>query len=271
MINRGLPGGKMTAIENAENPTLIRRVEILNLLEEKSHIQIVMLSKLFNVSDVTIRNDLSQLEKKGLLIRTRGGALKQQRVGIDFRLHEKASLHLQEKQRIAKKAREFIKDGDTIILDSGTTTEEIAKNLSTFKNLTVITNAINIAGHLADFPNIKVVVPGGCLRDNSLSLVGSIAEKSLKNYYCDKVFMGVDGVQSGYGISTPNMEEAQFNRIMIEVSSELIVVVDSSKFFKKSFAFIAPISDISTLITDKNIDKQELENLKNANVNVELV
>ena len=260
----------MALNENSENATLNRRVEILKLLEEKGHIQIIMLSNLFKVSDVTIRNDLSQLEQKGMLVRTRGGAIKQQRVGIDIRLSEKASLHFAEKQRIGKKALEFINHGDTIILDSGTTTEEIAKNLSSFKDLTVITNAINIAGQLADYTNIKVVVPGGFLRDNSLSLVGSTAEKSLKNFYCDKVFMGVDGIHTEHGISTPNLEEAQLNRIMIEVASELIVVADSSKFYKRSFAFIAPIADISTLITDKNIDKQELINLQNADVKVVL-
>ena len=109
-----------------ENTTLNRRVKILNLLDEQNHIQIVVLSKLFKVSDVTIRNDLRHLEQKGLLIRTRGGAIKQQRVGLDFRLSEKASQHFADKQRIGRKSREFINSGDTIILDSGTTTLEIA-------------------------------------------------------------------------------------------------------------------------------------------------
>jgi len=257
--------------QNPENATLNRRVKILNMLEEQNHIQIVTLSNLFHVSDVTIRNDLSHLEQKGLLIRTRGGAIKQQRVGLDFRLSEKASQHYAEKQRIGKKAREFINPGDTIILDSGTTTLEIGKNLNDIEELTVITNAINIAALLADLKNIKVVVPGGFLRENSLSLVGATAEDSLKNFHCDKVFMGVDGIDSGYGISTPNIEEAHLNRIMIEVANELIVAADSSKFYKKSFAFIAPISSISTLITDKNIPGEEHNKLRNAGINVTLV
>jgi DeoR family transcriptional regulator of aga operon len=257
--------------QNPENATLNRRVKILNLLEEQNHIQIVKLSALFNVSDVTIRNDLSHLEQKGLLIRTRGGAIKQQRVGLDFRLSEKASQRYAEKQRIGKKAREYVNNGDTIILDSGTTTLEVGKNLADIEKLTVITNAINIAAVLADMKNIKVVVPGGFLRENSLSLVGSTAEDSLKNFHCDKVFMGVDGIDSGYGISTPNIEEAHLNRVMIEVANELIVVADSSKFYKKSFAFIAPISSISTLITDKNIPADEQNKLRNAGLNVVLV
>jgi DeoR family transcriptional regulator of aga operon len=250
-------GDKMDTPEGVENSTLNRRVKILNLIEEQDHIQIVKLSKLFNVSEVTIRNDLSHLEQKGLLIRTRGGAIKQQRVGLDFRLSEKASQHYAEKQRIGKKAREFVNNGDTIILDSGTTTLEIGKNLADFEELTVITNAINIAGH-----------PGGFLRENSLSLVGTTAEDSLKNFYCDKVFMGVDGIDTSYGISTPNIEEAHFNRVMIEVANELIVVADSSKFYRRSFAFIAPISSISTLITDKNIPGEESNKLQTAGVKV---
>jgi len=261
----------MDVLQGEENLTLNRRVKILNLIEEQDHIQIVKLSKLFNVSEVTIRNDLSHLEQKGLLIRTRGGAIKQQRVGLDFRLSEKASQHYAEKQRIGKKAREFVNNGDTIILDSGTTTLEISKNLTDFEELTVITNAINIAGHLADLNNIKVVVPGGFLRENSLSLVGTTAEDSLKNFYCDKVFMGVDGIDTSYGISTPNIEEAHFNRVMIEVANELIVVADSSKFYRRSFAFIAPISSISTLITDKNIPGEESNKLQTAGVKVIMV
>lgn len=258
----------MDTLQGKENTTLDRRVKILNLLEEEEHLQIVKLSKLFSVSEVTIRNDLSHLEQKGLLIRTRGGAIKQQRVGLDFRLSEKASQHRTEKQRIGKKAREFINNGDTIILDSGTTTLELSKNLTDFEDLTVITNAINIAGYLADLKNIKVVVPGGSLRENSLSLVGTTAEDSLKNFYCDKVFMGVDGIDTSYGISTPNIEEAHLNRVMIDVANELIVVADSSKFYRRSFAFISPIPSISTLITDKNIPKEEHHRLHTAGVSV---
>ncbi|MCB0729534.1 MAG: DeoR/GlpR transcriptional regulator [Ignavibacteriae bacterium] len=247
-----------------KDETSQRRSKILEKIEFEGTVRVKELSELHHVSKVTIRNDLDQLEKKNLLVRARGGAMKLQRVGIDYNLNVKSMKHSLEKQAIGKKAAELVKDGETIILDSGTTTLEVAKNLDKFNNLTVITNSLHIAGQMVDTPNVRVIVPGGSLRRNSLSLVGSSAEEILKNYYCDKVFIGVDGIDSNYGISTPNFEEAHLNNVMIDNSREVIVVTDSSKFKHRSFASIAPLSKIHTIVTDKNIpadEKQAIENL----------
>lgn len=254
-----------------KNETAYRRANILERLEDEGQVSVKFLSKFFNVSEVTIRNDLSQLEDKHLLIRTRGGAIKQHRVGLDIKLTVKTKQHLREKQKIAQKAIELICDGDTIILDSGTTTMEFAKNLSKFNNLTIITNALNIAGHLADYKNVTVIMLGGYLRKNSFSLVGPTAENVLRNYFVDKLFLGVDGFISNHGIYTPNIEEAYLNRTMISVSKEVIVVTDSSKFKKRSFAYIAPVSDIHTVITDSNIPADEMQNLENAGLRLIIV
>ncbi len=251
-----------------ENATLTRRASILEELQVRGHVSTSSLSQMFNVSEVTIRNDLMYFEKRGMLFRTSGGAIQNQRVSIDSDLREKSKLHLTEKRRIAKKARTLIQDGDTIILDSGSTTQEIAKNLGDANDLTVITNAINVLAELGNFRNIRVIVPGGLLRNKSLSFVGSMAEKFLREYNCDKVFMGVDGIVSDYGISTPNIEEAHLNNVMIEISRELIVVTDSSKFLRKSFAFIAPVSRISTLITDSKIPESEYSSISNQGVEI---
>ena len=248
--------------------SLDRRAKIIEYLELRGQVKVTDLSDEFKVSEVTIRNDLAQLEEKGLLIRSRGGAIKPQRVSIDYKLYEKSKKNFKEKQAIGKKAAELINDNDTIIIDSGSTTMEVAKNLSQFSNLTVITNALNIASQLVEFNNIKVIMLGGLLRNNSLSLIGPIAENSIKNYFCDKLIIGVDGIDSTYGITTPNIEEAQLNRLMINISKEVIVVTDSSKFLRRSFAFIAPASDIDTVITDSNIPKEEYERLVNAGVKV---
>ena len=251
--------------------SLDRRVKIIEYLETKGQVKVNDLSEEFKVSEVTIRNDLAQLEEKGLLIRSRGGAIKPQRVSIDYKLYEKSKKHFKEKQAIGKKASELINDNDTIIIDSGSTTMEVAKNLSRFNNLTVITNALNIASQLVEFNNVKVIMLGGLLRNNSLSLIGPIAESSIKNYYCDKLIIGVDGINSEYGITTPNIEEAQLNRLMIDISKEVIVVTDSSKFLRRSFAFIAPTSKIDVVITDSNIPKEEHDGLVNAGVKVFIV
>jgi DeoR family transcriptional regulator of aga operon len=248
-----------------------RRAQIIEEIERKGTVKVSTLSAKFGVSEVTIRNDLVQLEKKNILIRAHGGAMKFQRVGVDYELDIKSNKNLLEKQKIGKRASKLIKDGDIIIFDSGTTTLEIAKNLSHLSDLTVITNSLNIAGQLVSLKDVKVIVPGGTLRRKSLSLIGSMAENSIKNYYCDKVFLGVDGIDTKYGISTPNAEEAHLNNIMIDISREVIVVTDSSKFLRISFAFIAPLSKIDTIVTDKNIPDEENLEIENSNTNLFIV
>ena len=251
--------------------TLERRARILEKVDNAGQVEVQILSALYGVSEVTIRNDLAHLEQKNLLLRTRGGAIKQRRVGFDFALAEKQKQHLDEKQRIGRAAVELIKDYDTIILDSGSTTMEIAKNLDRLAHVTVITDALNIASILAEYRNVKVIIPGGSLRENSYSLVGSIAEQNLRNYYCDKLFLGVDGFDARYGVSTPNVEEAQLNRVMVEISREIIVVTDSSKFLRRSFAFITPINNIDMVITDKGVPQEEHNILKNMGVKLLIV
>jgi DeoR family transcriptional regulator, aga operon transcriptional repressor len=256
---------------NDRDKTLERRAKIIEMLEMDGQVKVPRLSEIFNVSDVTIRNDLDQLESKSLLARSRGGALRINRVGIDYHLAVKSKKHSKEKQLIGAKAADLISENDTIILDSGTTTLEVAKNLSNFKDLTVITNALNIAGHLVNLSNVKLIIPGGFLRRNSLSLIGAVAEEGFRHYYCDKLFIGVDGIDSAHGISTPNMEESHLNQVMIELAKEIIVVTDSSKFLRRSFAFITPIDKIHTVITDSNIPKEELQKLINLGIKVIIV
>jgi DeoR family transcriptional regulator of aga operon len=250
--------------------TVSRRALILGQLDKNGQVSVNDLSKSLDVSSVTIRNDLEQLQKKNMLLRARGGAMKiaQNHVGFDYPLSDKQKKHLTEKKEIGKKAAALIEEGNTIILDSGSTTFEIAKNLGDFEDLTVITNAINVANYLAEQKNVNVIVPGGTLRNHSLSLVGVIAEKGFRNYFCDKLFLGVDGFDTSYGISTPNIEEAHLNQIMIEMSKKVIVVADSSKFQRRGFAFIAPMTKIHVLITDRGIPAAEKMKLENMGVEV---
>jgi len=248
--------------------TLERRAKILEILGNNEKVIVTDLSPIFNVSNVTIRNDLYKLEEKGLLVRTRGGAIKNPRVKTDYQLNKELTHHLKEKKLIGKKAAELIQEGETILLDSGTTTLEVASNLANIKNLTIITNALNIAGELLNYSNFKVVMLGGNLRQSSSSFLGPITESNLKNIYCDKVFLGVNGIDSKYGISTTHIEDAHLNRLMMDVAKEVIVVTDSSKFEKRSFSKISPINSINTIITDSNIPKEELKNLQSIGVKV---
>jgi DeoR family transcriptional regulator of aga operon len=252
-----------------ERLTVSRRRTILDQVKQSGEVLIADLSKQFDVSEVTIRNDLEYLEKKNLVMRARGGAIhNENQVGIDQNIMDKNKIHMAEKAAIGQKASQLIKNEETIILDSGTTTAEIAKNLEGFKRLNVITNALNIANLLVTHPNINVIVPGGSLRQNSMSLVGPLAEKNLRNFFVDKAFLSTDGFDTKQGIFTPNIEEASLNGIMIEIAKEVILVTDSSKFERKSLAFICGLDKIKMVVTDKGISSEDKRRIEDAGVKV---
>jgi len=257
-------------IKGEGKSTVSRRIKIIEQLKANGKVDVKELSTALGVTGVTIRNDLEQLEKKNILIRARGGAIKieQNNHNEDYPLSDKQKKNLVEKREIGKKASELITSGNTIILDSGSTIHELAKNLKNFEELTVITNALNVATLLAEYKNVNVIVPGGSLKKNSLSLFGIIAEKGFKDFFCDKLFLGVDGFDLDFGISTPSPEEAHLNQIMIEISKEVIVLADSSKFERRGFAFIAPINKINTVITDKGILPEQKKKLETMGVRV---
>lgn len=249
--------------------TVVRRKQILQKLSEEGEVYVDALSKEFEVSEVTIRNDLDQLEKKRLLIRARGGAMKfQGGVGLDFGISEKDKINLKEKSAIGRKAAELVKDNDIILIDGGTTTAELAKNITHLSNLVVITNALNIANMLCNNPGINLIILGGNMRHNAQSLVGPIAEKSLSKFHVDKVFLGVDGIDLEKGLFTPNVEEASMNEKMIKISNEVIVLADSSKFNRKSFAHISSLDVVDTIVTDNKINSEFKKNLIQKNIDV---
>lgn len=257
-------------IKGEGKSTVGRRIQIMEALRQDGQVSVAELSEKLGVTGVTIRNDLMQLEKKGVLIRARGGAIRfeQKHTDEDYPISDKQKRHLLEKIEIGKKAAELIEENNTIIIDSGSTTFELARNLKRFKNVTVITNALNVATILAEESDVNVVVPGGMLKKNSLSLVGILAERGFKDYFCDKLFLGVDGFDLDFGVSTPNPEEAHLNQVMISISREVIVVADSSKFEKRGFAFIAPVNKISTVVTDKGISPDNKARLEGMGVKV---
>lgn len=237
--------------------TVARRNQILQKLSVDGEVFVDALSKEFEVSEVTIRNDLDNLEKKRLLIRARGGAMKHQGgVGVDFGLSQKDKINLKEKMAIGQKAAALAKDSDIILIDGGTTTAEFAKNITHLSNLMVITNALNIANMLCNNPGINLIIPGGNMRHNAQSLVGSIAEKSLSKLHVDKLFLGVDGIHLEKGLYTPNVEEAHLNEQMINISNEIIVLADSSKFDRLSFAHICGLEKVNVIVTDNKIDPE---------------
>ena len=255
--------------QRKERFTVSRRKKIIEHIKESGEVLVSKLSKEFKVSEVTIRNDLEHLERKHLLVRARGGAIHtENHVGFDERITEKNKLHSTEKAAIGKAAAALINDGDTIIIDSGTTTAEIVKNLNGIRHLNVITNALNIANLLMAHPTINVIIPGGYLRQNAMSLVGPLAEKNLRNFFVDKVFLSTDGFDTKQGIFTPNIDEAHLNGIMIDITKEVILVTDSSKFKRKSLAFICGLDKIKKVVTDKSIAPDDKKRLEDAGIEV---
>jgi len=248
-----------------------RRREILKMLRMDGRVLVRDLSKRFRTSLITVRKDLESLHHQGLLERTHGGALPVRAGALqDQTLQEKERLHKQEKLRIAAAAVRMIRPGQVIILDSGTTTTAIARGCRDLRGLTIITNATNIAAELAG-SSVEVILTGGTLRKNSFSLVGPLAEESLRKLNADMLFLAVDGFDVGYGLTTPNQHEARVNRAMSEAARRTIVVCDSSKFGRRSLSLIMPVSSVHETITDRGISRRELKAIREAEVEVTLV
>ena len=230
-----------------------RRTAILNLLREHGKVRVKDLSRRFQTSEVTIRNDLKELHQRGLVHKAHGGAMPVTTVSVEPSLQERFLSHAEEKRRIGAAAAALINDGETILLDSGSTTQEIARRLKGKQNLQVITNGVNIAMELVGVRGIQVILLGGVLRDNSFSIVGHFAEDMLDHLSADKLFIAADGCDLDFGLSTPNLEESRVNQAMVRIAREKIVVADSSKFGKTSLSRIASLSEMNKVITDEGL------------------
>jgi DeoR family transcriptional regulator of aga operon len=247
-----------------------RRRKILELVERDGRVMVRDLGRRFSTSLITIRKDLEYLHQRGLIHRAHGGALPVETAALrDPALHEKEQLHRREKSRIALAAARLVRPGQVIILDSGTTSTAVARATRHIRNLTVITNAVNIAAELAG-TDVEVILTGGTLRKNSFSLVGPLAEDSLRHLSADLLFLAVDGFDVHYGLTTPNQLEARVNRAMIESSKATVVVCDSSKFGNRSLSLIAPTSFVHRAITDKKISSKDMRALQEAGIQVVL-
>ena len=172
--------------------------------------------------------------------------------------------------QIAAAAARMVREGQVVILDSGTTTTAIARALRKFQNLTIITNAVNIAAELSG-SSLEVILTGGTLRKNSFSLVGPIAEETLRRLNGDILFLGVDGFDVQHGLTTPNLLEAKVNRAMMEVARIVVAVCDSSKFGRRTLSAIAPSSAVHYLITDRGVSKADLAAVRKSGIQVTLV
>jgi DeoR/GlpR family transcriptional regulator of sugar metabolism len=237
-----------------------RRNFILKQLNKSEKIDIEQLVNQLNVSAMTVRRDLAFLEEEDKIIRTHGGAILNKPLVLETPFTAKESKYNEQKKRIAKKALDYIKNDSTILLDSGTTTLEIAKLLNDKKGLTVITNDIKIAAELID-SEAKVIVAGGELQNNIGTLFGPLTEEIIRNVHVDQYFLGTHAIHLEAGIMTTTFEKASIKKLMIEAAKTTWLVADSSKFDQKSLTKVCDLSSIHGIITDKGIPA-EYEGLK---------
>jgi DeoR family transcriptional regulator of aga operon len=249
-----------------------RRRRIRELVGERERITVAELAAMFGISLVTARNDLNALAEIGAVVRTRGGALAQ-RADEDLPIVVKQTLRRAEKIRIAEAAVKLIGEGQTIVLDSGTTTAEIAKQIRGLKlqSINVITNALNIAVLLAGAPHVTLVMLGGVLRPSSYSLGGPQAELALQGLHADILFLGFDGLDPDIGVMTPHLLEARLNSRMLEIARSVVAVGDSSKIGRRSLSVIARIEQIDQIITDAGVPDEMVDALRARGAQVVLV
>ena len=250
-----------------------RKQQILEILNLQGRLTVEELVEKLDVTAVTIRADLDGLAESGQLMRSRGGALKPEELAPEYPFSIREHLHKAEKQRIAKAAVELIHPNQTILLDSGSTTMEIARHIRALKihPLTVVTNSLQVATELAGLPHISTVVPGGVLRPNSFSMIGPYAERTLREMSADHAFLGVDGLDPSYGLCTTDMLGAQIDALMIQIAREVTIVADASKIGRRGLSMIARIDAIHRLITDRGADKNLIEEIKAQGVEVLMV
>lgn len=227
-----------------------RHEYIINLINKNGRVSVLELCEQLNVSSVTIRKDLQFLEDSKLLYRTHGGANLHNPYQTDRSVIEKARLYEKEKIEIGKAAAKLVLENDSIIIGSGTTTQNLAREINPIGDLTVVTSAINVTMELLSHQNVEVIQLGGSVRRTSASVTGQYANNILEHFFCSKLFLGVDGIDMDYGISTTSAQEAMLNQRMIAAAQQVIVLADSSKFGRKSFGKIVDFSKIDVIISD---------------------
>ena len=248
-----------------------RKMKIVEYLQENSRASVQELGKKFMVSDSTVRRDLKELEEARLLKRTHGGAVAADNVNFEPAFIEKEDKFCKEKKSIARKAVEFVEDGDTLVIDAGTTTAYLAKELRGRHNLKVVTNSLILAQELQGADNVEVILTGGTLRQRTLSLVGPIAEQALSSLRVDKAIIATNGVDIDGGLTTPNVIEAAVKAKMIEIAQKVILVADYSKVNKVAFAKFADMTQVDVFVVDDKIPQETVEKLNHMGVSVSIV
>ena len=258
--------------ERGRGPVFLeeRQSQILQMLSRNHKLLVDDLSKQFGVSAATIRNDLNQLSEQGLLQRTHGGAVSISRVNFEQSTDKKVVSHLPEKRRIVQAAARLIEDGDTIVLDTGSTTALFSEFI-TAKGLTVVTNDLKIALALEKHRDYRIVLLGGMLRNDYHCTLGPTTVDEMQRYHVDKTFIATNSLSVQEGLSTPDIHHADIKRYMIKAADQTILLATSNKIGRKSFVKFAELADIDHIITDDRIREEDAQTLRALNVRLTVV
>ena len=249
-----------------------RQKKMMEYIEANTSAQIHELAQFFQVSEATVRRDLDDLDRQGVLKRTHGGAIKVDRsTSYEHMYSEKIHLMTDEKQRIAEAAARMVHHGDTVIIDSGTTTFFIGQALSQHEQLTIITNDLYLAYQIPIHPSSTLIVTGGMRRQGRQELVGTLTENFIRETHVDVAFIGADGVDLTGGITNANFAEVGVKKLMIKAAMRSVVATDHSKFGRVALARICDLGDVDLLLTDTGLDEEIQNRLRKLNVNFEMV
>jgi DeoR/GlpR family transcriptional regulator of sugar metabolism len=243
-----------------------RRSRIITLLQEKKSARVQELAVVFNVTEETIRRDLKELERGGIILRTHGGAVLADDSKSEAALKVRESINISGKDAIGKSAAKLVRDGDTIILDASTSSLFVAKHIKDKIGLTVITNAERIVRELSDCDNITLICTGGILRHNSLSYVGKVAETALTNYHANKVFLSCKGFSPKRGLMDSNEQESDIRKEMLKCSETAVFLCDSTKFDQVGYVITAQLKDLDYFISDSSLPEEWAEAMTKSDI-----
>ena len=243
-----------------------RRNAILAKLNAEGKVIVTDLSREFDVTEETIRRDLEKLDNEGLATKTYGGAVANQNLNIDLPFNVRKRANVELKQKIAEKIAEMIHDGDYIMLDASSTAIYVPKCISNLKNITLITNSVEILVELADKSNWKILSTGGSLKKGALSLVGASAERMIRGFHVDLAVCSSKGIDMNMGVTDSNEKDSEIKQAIFGAANRKILAVDSTKFDKISFVHVCDLSDIDTVVTDKAPSERWIEYFKDREV-----
>lgn len=248
-----------------------RRNFIVQYLNRNGKLIVEDIAKELKTSPMTIRRDLKYLEDNNLITRTHGGAVSHNVLTDETPYNQKSKEYTNEKKRIAEFAVTLIEEGSTIILDAGTTNMELAKLLTNFKKLKVITTDLMIAAFLSQYKGIEVYCTGGLIQGITGACSGAHAREFLQNIYADIVFIGARSIDIDFGITTPSMEKVEVKKQMMKSADKTVVVADHTKFEKKSFAKICSLEELDYIVTDLGINNGLLEKIQDKGIQIKAV